>query len=183
MVLSLLFTDDENSHVHGILTSDNLFDGTISTKTEHFYIEPAKKYSKDLDKRGIHSVMYKVSDVKYQNLDGLNDNGHHQCASERLHTKLKHQQRQKEWQQQLSNSKKLVKSNDNAKNKISDSDYVADNERTSDMMFDTFHETDSRVSGKSDIYNYYKVLLGDNRINLIRKRRKKRWLNDEVRGK
>lgn len=32
---------------------------------------------------------------------------------------------------------------------------------------------------KSDIYDYYKVLLGDSRLKSKRKR-KKRWLNDEV---
>lgn len=81
--------------MHGILTTDNLFDGTISTPTEHYYIEPAKKYSKDLDQRGIHSVVYKVSDVKMHHFDDRNAayrlNGEHHCASERLHTKLKRQ--------------------------------------------------------------------------------------------
>lgn len=37
----------------------------------------------------------------------------------------------------------------------------------------------SKPKDKSDIYTYYKVLLGDNRLKLNRKR-KKRWLNGEV---
>ncbi|XP_055696634.1 uncharacterized protein LOC129797822 [Lutzomyia longipalpis] len=74
--------DDENSHVHGILTSDNLFDGTISTNVETFYVEPALKYSKALDDAGIHSIVYKLSDVKsHPSL-----NAQH-CASEKFHRK------------------------------------------------------------------------------------------------
>ncbi|GAB0087445.1 uncharacterized protein DMENIID0001_017470 [Sergentomyia squamirostris] len=76
------FGDDENSHVHGVLTSDNLFDGTISTNVETFYVEPARKYSKALDDAGVHSIVYKLSDVKsHPSLSPEH------CASERLHRK------------------------------------------------------------------------------------------------
>lgn len=74
-----------------MLTSDNLFDGTISTNTEHFYVEPSEKYSKELPKSGVHSIIYKLSDVK---IDTHNHNdvehGAH-CASAKLHRKMQRQ--------------------------------------------------------------------------------------------
>ncbi|KAI4501922.1 hypothetical protein M0802_003257 [Mischocyttarus mexicanus] len=39
------FTDDENSLVHGMVTSEGLFDGTIFTASDEIYIEPANRYS------------------------------------------------------------------------------------------------------------------------------------------
>lgn len=88
-------TDDENSHVHGVLTADNLFDGTISTATEHFYIEPSHKYSQELPRSGVHSIIYKLSDVKMNLNNNRNDvdsspNEHEpHCASEKLFRRLK----------------------------------------------------------------------------------------------
>uniref|UniRef100_A0A182Q4H0 Uncharacterized protein n=1 Tax=Anopheles farauti TaxID=69004 RepID=A0A182Q4H0_9DIPT len=68
-------THDEHSHVHGVLTSDNLFDGTVVTNLEQYYIEPAARYSPELERRhGVHTVIYKLSDVKiHQN----HHHGHH----------------------------------------------------------------------------------------------------------
>uniref|UniRef100_A0A182MJ34 Uncharacterized protein n=1 Tax=Anopheles culicifacies TaxID=139723 RepID=A0A182MJ34_9DIPT len=67
-------TDDEHSHVHGVLTSDNLFDGTVVTNLEQYYIEPAARYSPELERRhGVHTVIYKLSDVKIHQ----NHHGHH----------------------------------------------------------------------------------------------------------
>lgn len=88
--------DDENSHVHGVLTNDKLFDGTIVTSTEHFYIEPAHRYSEKLPQSGVHTIIYKLSDVKLNahNHNSINplvnktDHDSH-CASEKLHRKLK----------------------------------------------------------------------------------------------
>uniref|UniRef100_A0A182N6L1 Uncharacterized protein n=1 Tax=Anopheles dirus TaxID=7168 RepID=A0A182N6L1_9DIPT len=67
--------DDEHSLVHGVLTSDNLFDGTVVTNLEQYYIEPAARYSPELERRhGVHTVIYKLSDVKiHQN----HHHGHH----------------------------------------------------------------------------------------------------------
>ena len=97
----MYFLDDENSHVHGILTSDNLFDGTIATQFEDYYVEPSLRYSTDLHKNGVHSIVYKLSDVKMRPLDSADSestgsliqpsfltSGEH-CASERLHQKLR----------------------------------------------------------------------------------------------
>uniref|UniRef100_A0A182W0C1 Uncharacterized protein n=1 Tax=Anopheles minimus TaxID=112268 RepID=A0A182W0C1_9DIPT len=65
---------DEHSHVHGVLTSDNLFDGTVVTNLEQYYIEPAARYSPELERRhGVHTVIYKLSDVKIHQ----NHHGHH----------------------------------------------------------------------------------------------------------
>nr|XP_040221275.2 uncharacterized protein LOC120948706 [Anopheles coluzzii]XP_040221276.2 uncharacterized protein LOC120948706 [Anopheles coluzzii]XP_049466918.1 uncharacterized protein LOC120948706 [Anopheles coluzzii] len=76
--LSRIYTgtveDDEHSHVHGVLTSDNLFDGTVVTNLEQYYIEPAARYSPELERRhGVHTVIYKLSDVKIHQ----NHHGHH----------------------------------------------------------------------------------------------------------
>lgn len=60
----LFFPDDASSHVHGMLTQDNLFDGTIVTNLEQYYIEPAARYGSELERQGIHTVIYKLSDVK-----------------------------------------------------------------------------------------------------------------------
>uniref|UniRef100_A0A0A1X400 Disintegrin and metalloproteinase domain-containing protein 10 n=1 Tax=Zeugodacus cucurbitae TaxID=28588 RepID=A0A0A1X400_ZEUCU len=70
---------DENSHVHAILTSDNLLDGTIETAAEHYYVEPAQRYSSELPATGVHSVIYKVSDVQMRKSAAAEH-----CASERL---------------------------------------------------------------------------------------------------
>lgn len=89
------FIDDENSHVQGVLTNDNLFDGTIVTSTEHFYIEPAHRYSENLPKSGVHTIIYKLSDVKlnahnHNSINPLVNKTDHEshCASEKLHRKL-----------------------------------------------------------------------------------------------
>lgn len=87
--------DDENSHVHGVLTRDKLFDGTIVTSTEHYYIEPAHRYSEKLSQSGIHTIIYKLSDVNLnahnqKNINPLTNKSDHEmhCASEKLHRKL-----------------------------------------------------------------------------------------------
>ena len=36
--------DDETSYVHGVITSDGLFEGTIRTRLEEFTVESAGKY-------------------------------------------------------------------------------------------------------------------------------------------
>lgn len=78
--------------VHGVFTHDHLFDGMISTPSEEYYLEPARKYSKKLVDLGIHSVVYKVSDVR---MGSMADREHSHCASEHLHKKRG--QRQKRW--------------------------------------------------------------------------------------
>ncbi|XP_055618727.1 uncharacterized protein LOC129763556 isoform X2 [Toxorhynchites rutilus septentrionalis] len=66
--LSRIYTgiveDDDSSQVHGVLTRDNLFDGTVVTNLEQYYIEPAVRYGPELERQGVHSVIYKLSDVK-----------------------------------------------------------------------------------------------------------------------
>lgn len=49
-----------------MLTDGNLFDGTITTNLEDYYIEPSHKYSKKLSGNGVHSIVYKSSDVKFR---------------------------------------------------------------------------------------------------------------------
>lgn len=78
--------------MHGVLTENNLFDGSIITPTENYYIEPAARYSSELPDNGIHTIVYKTSDVHmlphhHQTLS--NDPKEHDCASQRLHEKMK----------------------------------------------------------------------------------------------
>lgn len=90
MVFHCLGHDD--CIVHGVLTSNNLFDGTITTPTESYYIEPASRYSSELTDNGIHTIVYKTSDVHmlpHQNeKPSKNEPTQHYCASQRLHEKL-----------------------------------------------------------------------------------------------
>ncbi|EDV90783.1 uncharacterized protein LOC6569582 isoform X1 [Drosophila grimshawi] len=90
--------DDEAAHVQAILTSDNLLDGTIETQAEHYYIEPAQRYSQQLAESGVHSIVYKLSDVNMQQLQQQQPNSFGSglsseapikthCASERLRRK------------------------------------------------------------------------------------------------
>lgn len=91
-------TDDETATVHGIITKDGLFEGTISTATDEFHIEPLLRYltnNNTLDTQSYyHSVIYKASDVH-------NPSESLPCASHLLHQK--HNQdtpiksRQKRW--------------------------------------------------------------------------------------
>lgn len=105
LIIFFTIADDEESTVHGILTKDNLFDGTITTKFDNYYIEPAHRYSDSLGKNGIHTIVYKTSDVKMTpylksskklsspkgepSLDVENEE--HYCASERLRKKIKNE--------------------------------------------------------------------------------------------
>ncbi|KAJ8733472.1 hypothetical protein PYW08_001770 [Mythimna loreyi] len=73
--------DDESSHVYGVITADGLFDGTIWTATEEYYVEPISRYN--IDHPSMHSVVYRRSDVEhpYDKSDGA------PCASHLLHMK------------------------------------------------------------------------------------------------
>uniref|UniRef100_A0A1B6G4V0 ADAM10 endopeptidase n=1 Tax=Cuerna arida TaxID=1464854 RepID=A0A1B6G4V0_9HEMI len=55
--------DDDQAVVHGIVTADGLFDGTISTRLEDFYIEPVNRYLEPSEDVGYHSIIYKASDT------------------------------------------------------------------------------------------------------------------------
>ncbi|XP_034948232.1 disintegrin and metalloproteinase domain-containing protein 10-like [Chelonus insularis] len=59
--------DDESSLVHGVITEDGLFDGTIITTTDEIYFEPTKRYKRlvqtEVDKMNHHTIAYRSSDV------------------------------------------------------------------------------------------------------------------------
>ncbi|KAI4486881.1 hypothetical protein M0802_012251 [Mischocyttarus mexicanus] len=57
--------EDENAVVQGVVTTDGLFDGTIATKFEEFYIEPTARYldEKEDTSPTYHSIAYRTSDV------------------------------------------------------------------------------------------------------------------------
>ncbi|KAF7403851.1 hypothetical protein HZH68_006645 [Vespula germanica] len=56
---------DENAVVQGVVTTDGLFDGTIATKFEEFYIEPTARYLDENEDTSptYHSIAYRTSDV------------------------------------------------------------------------------------------------------------------------
>ncbi|XP_066997248.2 disintegrin and metalloproteinase domain-containing protein 10 [Anabrus simplex] len=70
---------DETATVEGVVTEDGLFDGTVSTPVEEFYIEPASRYLSS-PPPGLYSVMYSSSDI--QRPDSLS----RPCASQQLHS-------------------------------------------------------------------------------------------------
>lgn len=73
--------DDDSSHVYGVITADGLFDGTIWTPTEEYYVEPLSRYN--VNHPLMHSVIYRKSDVQHpnENIEGV------PCASHLLHMK------------------------------------------------------------------------------------------------
>lgn len=142
----------KNSHIEAVLTNDNLLDGTIITNTEQYYMEPSERYSSELAKSGIHSIVYKLSDVQMKKSisNGTSsstmvplDSAQH-CASERLH-------------------RKMVR-NDFKRNRKSKHDDIIDDDD----------------DGASDIH--YKNMFSDSdfRPKVVNSKRTKRWLPDEV---
>ncbi|KAK2575767.1 hypothetical protein KPH14_007153 [Odynerus spinipes] len=95
--------DDENSFVHGIVTSEGLFDGTIFTASDEIYIEPASRYSTSSSSSPTSSDCHRSSTVEQSDRCESNseDPRHHHtiayrsrdvtvpptqsCASELLH--------------------------------------------------------------------------------------------------
>ncbi|XP_045493798.1 uncharacterized protein LOC123692979 [Colias croceus] len=73
--------DDETSHVYGVITAEGLFDGTIWTSTEEYYVEPISRYN--VDHPNMHSVIYRRSDVDHPH----NNRDISHCASHLLHIK------------------------------------------------------------------------------------------------
>ncbi|KZC07718.1 Disintegrin and metalloproteinase domain-containing protein 10 [Dufourea novaeangliae] len=85
---TVVFSDDENSLVHGIVTEEGLFDGTIFTASDEIYIEPVSRYSplvchrQDGDETDTtdavqhHTIAYRSVDVSIP--------PRNECASERF---------------------------------------------------------------------------------------------------
>lgn len=81
--------DDDTATVHGIITKDGLFEGTVHTKLEEYHFEPLGRYlgtiSNHLNQSyKTHSIVYKASDV--------DDPRNRTCKSQMLH-----QKREKRW--------------------------------------------------------------------------------------
>ncbi|XP_076396323.1 disintegrin and metalloproteinase domain-containing protein 10 isoform X3 [Megachile rotundata] len=82
--------EDENSSVHGIVTEEGLFDGTIFTASDEIYIEPASRYAPlvchrqdgehqdTTDTMHHHTIAYRSMDVNVSHHSG------YPCASELL---------------------------------------------------------------------------------------------------
>ncbi|KAM0730593.1 Disintegrin and metalloproteinase domain-containing protein 10 [Formica fusca] len=71
--------EDESAMVQGVVTKDGLFDGSIVTRFEEYYIEPTSRYlNKNEDTSPpYHSIAYRTSDVTTP--------PHASCASHQLH--------------------------------------------------------------------------------------------------
>ncbi|CAG9860192.1 unnamed protein product [Phyllotreta striolata] len=72
--------DDDEAVVHGLVTKEGLFEGTISTALEDFNIEPVSRYftAGIMKEPNFHSIVYRTTDV----IDPLKGQP---CASHRLH--------------------------------------------------------------------------------------------------
>ncbi|XP_049820176.1 disintegrin and metalloproteinase domain-containing protein 10-like isoform X2 [Aethina tumida] len=73
--------DDESSTVHGLITSEGLFEGTITTPSDEYHIEPLSRYLNSKDSKSpatYHSIVYKTSDVQ-------DPRKGQPCASHQLH--------------------------------------------------------------------------------------------------
>ncbi|XP_060526356.1 disintegrin and metalloproteinase domain-containing protein 10 [Cylas formicarius] len=84
--------DDDEAIVHGIITADGLFEGTVTTPSEEYHIEPISRYlglNLDTEPR-FHSIIYKASDV-----DDPREGA--PCASHRLHERRVTENRVKRW--------------------------------------------------------------------------------------
>uniref|UniRef100_A0A0K8SE87 ADAM10 endopeptidase n=4 Tax=Lygus hesperus TaxID=30085 RepID=A0A0K8SE87_LYGHE len=72
--------DDESAEVRGLVTEDGLFDGTITTASEVYYVEPVTRYlSPGEPEPGYRSVVYRLRDVVTPKTET--------CASEALATR------------------------------------------------------------------------------------------------
>lgn len=92
-------SDDDSAIVHGVITSEGFFDGSISTTLDDYYIEPVSRYFTNQTNSSpfFHSIVYKATDV-------INPKGNNVCASQELHKKhqanvksSKHNNRSKRW--------------------------------------------------------------------------------------
>ena len=60
--------------MHGVIGSDGLFDGSVVTASEHYYIEPAQRYFSD--QQPFHSLIYRLSDVRQPEQHGKGCSSH-----------------------------------------------------------------------------------------------------------
>ena len=54
-------SDDEEASVRGMVTAEGLFDGTVNTASQTYYVEPVSRYRADYP--GYSSVVYRIADV------------------------------------------------------------------------------------------------------------------------
>lgn len=82
--------DDESVNVRGVVTADGLFDGTISTASEEYFVEPSSRYADGSSPLPYHSIAYRLSDVAVPRADGgcmseaLSERRARRSAAERL---------------------------------------------------------------------------------------------------
>ncbi|RZF47674.1 hypothetical protein LSTR_LSTR006310 [Laodelphax striatellus] len=84
--------NDDDAVVKGVVTSEGLFDGTISTQADDYFVEPVSRYADAFPNHtpaAFHTVVYRRSDVRWPPQAG--------CASHRLHVRRKKKKRRRRW--------------------------------------------------------------------------------------
>ncbi|XP_039290316.1 disintegrin and metalloproteinase domain-containing protein 10 isoform X2 [Nilaparvata lugens] len=83
--------DEDDAVVKGVVTSDGLFDGTISTRLDDYFVEPVSRYldAFPATPAAFHTVVYRGSDVRWPAAT--------KCASQRLHLRRKKKKRRRRW--------------------------------------------------------------------------------------
>lgn len=81
-ITNQIVTDDDSASVQAIITKDGLFEGTISTATEDYHVEPLSRYLGSGTQQPFHSIVYKSSNVRDPRKGAP-------CASHLLHLREK----------------------------------------------------------------------------------------------
>lgn len=167
----------------GVLTRDALFDGTIVTSLEQYYIEPAARYEPDLlERHGIHTVIYKLSDVRIrQDHHGHDDDDHHHVQKEEGGSRGKNQFNQKSDGSGSNSNSSSISSNVSStggSNSKSISDSGSGRTRSGDRLSS---QSASAVSGNEFVASEGGVVRRKRSNRKSDIKRRKRWLPEEVR--
>ncbi|KAL9693462.1 hypothetical protein quinque_012747 [Culex quinquefasciatus] len=174
--------DDDASLVTGVLTRDALFDGTIVTSLEQYYIEPAARYEPDLlERHGIHTVIYKLSDVRIrQDHHGHDDDDHHHVQKEEGGSRGKNQFNQKSDGSGSNSNSSSISSNVSStggSNRKSISDSGSGRTRSGDRLSS---QSASAVSGNEFVASEGGVVRRKRSNRKSDIKRRKRWLPEEM---
>lgn len=162
------------------MTEDGLFDGTISTRLEDFYIEPVSRYVKqNTSAPHFHTIVYRSSDVDSPQLT-------QPCASQLLHVNNNAPHETNEDRTASARRKgtnledyEIEYSGDSWNSDINeDLTVTIENKRTHWEGFDNdvtetsdgrgvFEANENRFKNKSSKVNHIKKLVGKERINKV----------------
>ncbi|CAH0552456.1 unnamed protein product [Brassicogethes aeneus] len=133
--------DDESAVVHGVITKEGLFEGTISTLLEDFHIEPLSRYvnSSNFDS-SYHSIIYKNSDVQDPRKGTP-------CASHQLRSNNIEQNKQRKKRWLLQGESKLPFDHNNLLNRSQNDFSYFDLSQPIDEELDMDNRTNVDISG------------------------------------